>query len=59
MLWPLPFEWLSARATGLFNRADQATVQTYSGNAGGFVLGTTLGLVWTLAQGPYSDQSSL
>jgi cytochrome c-type biogenesis protein len=36
MVWPAPFEWLSIR----------------QGNIGGFVLGTTLGLVWTPCAGP-------
>jgi cytochrome c-type biogenesis protein len=52
MLWPLPFERLSAYVAGLINRPDQTAVRTYSGNAGGFVLGTTLGLVWTPCAGP-------
>ena len=52
MLWPLPFERLSAFAAALINRPDQTAVRTYSGNAGGFVLGTTLGLVWTPCAGP-------
>src|SRR5271154_191413 len=52
MLWPLPFETLSAQAAGLINRADRTAVRSYSGNAGGFVLGTTLGLVWTPCAGP-------
>jgi cytochrome c biogenesis protein CcdA len=52
MLWPLPFEKFSALAAGLINRADRTAVQTYSGNAGGFVVGTTLGLVWTPCAGP-------
>jgi cytochrome c biogenesis protein CcdA len=52
MLWPLPFEQVSALATGWINRANRTAVQTYSGNAGGFVVGTTLGLVWTPCAGP-------
>jgi len=52
MFWPLPFEWLSAHAAGLINRADRTAVRSYGGNAGGFVLGTTLGLVWTPCAGP-------
>jgi cytochrome c-type biogenesis protein len=52
MLWPLPFERLSAYVAGLINRPDQTAVATYSGNAGGFVLGSTLGLVWTPCAGP-------
>jgi cytochrome c-type biogenesis protein len=51
-LWPLPFEVFSARAVGLINRADRTAAQAYSGNAGGFVVGTPLGLVWTPCAGP-------
>ena len=38
MIWPAPFEWLSIWIGNLTN--------------GGFVLGTTLGLVWTPCAGP-------
>jgi len=52
MLWPRPYEWLSARLRGWTNRTGNATVASYSGNAGAFLLGTTLGLVWTPCAGP-------
>jgi cytochrome c-type biogenesis protein len=52
MLWPRPFEWLGARAGGLLNRVDRVRVRAQGGNVGGFVLGTTLGLVWTPCAGP-------
>jgi cytochrome c-type biogenesis protein len=52
MLWPRPFEWLGACAGGLLNRVDRLPVRTQRGNLGGFVLGTTLGLVWTPCAGP-------
>jgi cytochrome c-type biogenesis protein len=48
MIWPAPFEWFSARiggSTGNGHAASQSMV-------GGFVLGTTLGLVWTPCAGP-------
>ena len=51
MLWPRPFEWL-VRAGGLLNRVDQVTLRSQGGDGGGFVLGTTLGLVWTPCAGP-------
>ena len=58
MIWPAPFEWLSARIGGL-NVGSSAGNATASSNAttskgiiGGFVLGTTLGLVWTPFAGP-------
>jgi cytochrome c biogenesis protein CcdA len=51
MIWPAPFEWLSIRIGSLNNiNADRAV--TRQGNFGGFVLGTTLGLVWTPCAGP-------
>lgn len=49
MIWPAPFEWLSVRFGGLGNGNSAASHQ---GNIGGFVLGTTLGLVWTPCAGP-------
>jgi cytochrome c biogenesis protein CcdA len=52
MVWPRPFEWLAARAGVLLNRVDRMPVRAQSGNVGGFVLGTTLGLVWTPCAGP-------
>jgi cytochrome c-type biogenesis protein len=51
MIWPAPFEWLSTRISGLTsNSAGNAAMRR--GNIGGFVLGTTLGLVWTPCAGP-------
>lgn len=52
MLWPRPFESLSARFGILASRSDRTAVRSYSGNIGGFVLGTTLGLIWTPCAGP-------
>jgi len=52
MLWPRPFEWLWARTSGLLNRVHRIPVRAESGSVGGFVLGTTLGLVWTPCAGP-------
>jgi cytochrome c biogenesis protein CcdA len=48
MIWPAPFEWLSIRFGG-FSGNSPAPRQ---GMIGGFVLGTTLGLVWTPCAGP-------
>jgi cytochrome c-type biogenesis protein len=47
MLWPAPFERLASRL-GCFTGG----VATNQGVLGGFVLGTTLGLVWTPCAGP-------
>jgi cytochrome c-type biogenesis protein len=48
MIWPAPFEWLSGRIGG-FGGHSAASRQ---GVIGGFVLGTTLGLIWTPCAGP-------
>jgi cytochrome c-type biogenesis protein len=52
MIWPAPFEWLSIRFGGLINAGSSGTTVSHQGNIGGFVLGTTLGLVWTPCAGP-------
>jgi cytochrome c biogenesis protein CcdA len=51
MIWPAPFEWLSVRIAG-FTNGSSAGGTSHQGNMGGFVLGTTLGLVWTPCAGP-------
>jgi len=52
MIFPRPFEWLTAHLHGLVNRAHQVGQNAGGGNWGGFVLGTTLGIVWTPCAGP-------
>jgi cytochrome c biogenesis protein CcdA len=52
MICPAPFEWLSIRLNGLINRSHAANSASGQGVIGGFVLGTTLGLVWTPCAGP-------
>jgi cytochrome c biogenesis protein CcdA len=52
LVWPAPFEWLSAQVSGLASRRRGARLSNHRGNLGGFVLGTTLGLVWTPCAGP-------
>src|SRR5882724_3756512 len=52
MIWPTPFEWLSSRLHGLTNANSSGNTISRQGNLGGFVLGTTLGLVWTPCAGP-------
>ena len=52
MIWPTPFEWLSIRVSGLINGNSAGNLTSRQGNIGGFVLGTTLGLVWTPCAGP-------
>jgi cytochrome c-type biogenesis protein len=50
MIWPAPFERLSIRLNGLL--ANGMVRRDRDGAIGGFVLGTTLGLVWTPCAGP-------
>jgi cytochrome c biogenesis protein CcdA len=52
MIWPTPFEWLAVRIGGLTNSSSTSSTASRQGNIGGFVLGTTLGLVWTPCAGP-------
>jgi cytochrome c-type biogenesis protein len=52
MIWPAPFEWLSIRLNGLISDSPAGNVNSRQGSIGGFVLGTTLGLVWTPCAGP-------
>ena len=60
MIWPRPFDWLSARLNGLIASSPAGSAASRQGNRegnregnlGGFVLGTTLGLVWTPCAGP-------
>src|ERR1700745_3269431 len=50
MVWPTPLERVSARVGGSLTGIGSAS--PHQGNLGGFVLGTTLGLVWTPCAGP-------
>jgi cytochrome c biogenesis protein CcdA len=52
MIWPTPFEWLAVRISGLTSGSSASSDASGQGNIGGFVLGTTLGLVWTPCAGP-------
>jgi cytochrome c biogenesis protein CcdA len=52
MIWPTPFEWLAVRIGGLTTSSSTDSTASRQGNIGGFVLGTTLGLVWTPCAGP-------
>lgn len=54
-LWPRPYDWLVAQLQAPLERIGAAIapgVQPGSGNAGGFVLGMSLGAVWTPCAGP-------
>lgn len=50
-LWPRPYEWLVARLPALPGTGAGAAGPR-DGNAGGFVLGMSLGAVWTPCAGP-------
>src|SRR5438034_3047908 len=52
MIYPAPFEWLSIRLSGLMSGSPAADATPRQGHNGGFVLGTTRGLVWTPCAGP-------
>ncbi|WP_114812587.1 cytochrome c biogenesis CcdA family protein [Paraburkholderia kururiensis] len=51
-LWPRPFEWLMARMTWLQSVGSNSHAASGAGNASGFVLGMSLGAVWTPCAGP-------
>jgi len=52
LLWQQPYEWLMARLSGLLSFADGVVSRAGSGNAGGLVVGLTLGVLWTPCAGP-------
>jgi cytochrome c biogenesis protein CcdA len=52
MVWPTPYEWLSIRIGRQLNGSSAGNTRLHQGNLGGFVLGTSLGLVWTPCAGP-------
>ncbi|MGZ5200357.1 MAG: cytochrome c biogenesis CcdA family protein [Telluria sp.] len=51
-LWPAPYRWLMARLEGPLQRLGGRGQNAGPGNAGGFVLGVSLGAVWTPCAGP-------
>ena len=52
LMWPLPFELLAMKLNPLITKAGSLTDPTKKGNLSGFILGMTLGLVWTPCAGP-------
>jgi cytochrome c biogenesis protein CcdA len=52
MIWPAPFEAIAIRVRGLSNSTSTKSTFDQTGNLGGFLLGLTLGLVWTPCAGP-------
>jgi cytochrome c-type biogenesis protein len=52
LLWPEPYERLMMRLNGLLSFVDNIVARAGSGNAGGLVVGLTLGVLWTPCAGP-------
>jgi cytochrome c-type biogenesis protein len=52
LIWPAPFEWLALQVARLTSRRQAAGPSNHRGNLGGFILGATLGLLWTPCAGP-------
>jgi cytochrome c biogenesis protein CcdA len=51
-MWPRPYRWLMARLDGPLQRIGARGAGGGPGNAGGFLLGISLGIVWTPCAGP-------
>ena len=51
-LWPAPYRWLMTRLEGPLQRLGAGGDNAGPGNIGGFVLGVSLGAVWTPCAGP-------
>ncbi|CAM3479392.1 Thiol:disulfide interchange protein DsbD [Bordetella sputigena] len=51
-IWPRPYDWLMTRLGGPLQRVAALGASGGSGNAGGFLLGMSLGAVWTPCAGP-------
>lgn len=52
MIWKRPLELITLWLSAPLNRVNQLGDKAGSGNAGGFILGMTLGAVWTPCAGP-------
>jgi len=52
MLWPTPFELLMLQLNRVFSRFSTLGASAGAGNLGGFILGMTLGVIWTPCAGP-------
>jgi cytochrome c biogenesis protein CcdA len=52
MIWPTPFEKLTAYLSNFSTKATGWSKAAGNGNVGGFVLGMTLGIIWTPCAGP-------
>ncbi|MBU6142182.1 cytochrome c biogenesis CcdA family protein [Patescibacteria group bacterium] len=52
LIWPAPFDRFMSRFSGLFAKAAVVTDPEKTSNLSGFVLGATLGVIWTPCAGP-------
>ena len=52
MLWPTPFEKLTAYLSKFTTKATAISNKAGTGNLGGLILGLMLGLIWTPCAGP-------
>lgn len=52
MIWPTPFEKLTAYLSKFTTKVSSLSAAAGTGNAGGFALGIMLGLIWTPCAGP-------
>lgn len=51
-IWPRPYEWLITRIGQPFQRITSSAAPAAPTNVGGFLLGLSLGAVWTPCAGP-------
>lgn len=51
-IWPRPYDWLIARVGGPLQHIALLSGKTGNSNAGGFLLGISLGAIWTPCAGP-------
>ena len=51
-IWPRPYDWLIARFGGPLQHVAMLSGRTGNSNSGGFLLGISLGAVWTPCAGP-------
>lgn len=52
MVWPTPFEKITTYLSSFSTKANAFSRKAGTGNLGGFVLGITLGIIWTPCAGP-------